>query len=164
LLNSVEEINAYFRNRQRGLLFMALARDDVDEIVRLLTEERAVTERFAPEYVTMGLSLLNDIQRPLPASAIELVLDTVQAKNVPILHAELLRALSLSDDRLDLLGQALEEFEAIGAGPYAARVRCEISLATTDRAKFDDALAYLESIGDEVQVERYLKRWSSRGS
>ena len=42
-----------------------------------------------------------------------------------------------------------------------ARVRCELALIERDQIAFDTGVAYLESIRDEVQVERYLSRWST---
>ena len=47
------------------------------------------------------------------------------------------------------------------ARPSFARSRCEIALLARDRDELEAGLADLESIGDEVQVERYLKAWSA---
>jgi hypothetical protein len=56
-----------------------------------------------------------------------------------------------------LLDQALEILAIAGALPYVARTRAEAAILRRDRAELDAAIAYLESIRDEVQVERYLR-------
>ena len=52
---------------------------------------------------------------------------------------------------------------AANAAPYIARTRCELAILDGNKAELDAGLEYLEKLGDAVQVERYLKRWSNRG-
>ena len=143
---------------------MALMRNDVDGIVDNITQADGLSERYAPEYVAMALSHLSDIQRYIPGVHLEQGLDQLRIGTVPVLRGEILRALGLVGNDVDRLREARAVFETIGAPPYAQRVCAEIGLLTDDRTLFDDALGYLESISDEVQVERYLKRWTGRGS
>jgi hypothetical protein len=112
----------------------------------------------------MALSLLNDAQRGLPPERLAQALEQEAVLSVPILRAELLRALGLVSSDAASLRAALQLFISTGARPYAARVQCELGLLEGDRSEFDRGLIFLESIGDVVQVERYLKRWSGRGS
>ena len=69
----------------------------------------------------------------------------------------------MDDDRNTLVA-ARELYERAQARPFIARTRCEVALMDRDRSELDRGLDDLELIGDVVQVERYLKRWSSRGS
>jgi class 3 adenylate cyclase len=164
LLASIEEIQGKFRENQRAALMLAISRNALDTAATELWDEFGLSKRFAPEYGTMALSLLNDAQRGLPPERLAQALEQEAVLSVPILRAELLRALGLVSSDAASLRAALQLFISTGARPYAARVQCELGLLEGDRSEFDRGLIFLESIGDVVQVERYLKRWSGRGS
>jgi hypothetical protein len=58
----------------------------------------------------------------------------------------------------DMLTRSLELWEAMGAVPYAARVRCERALLTGDETELEKGLAVLERLGDRLQLGRYERR------
>ena len=164
LLASFEEIGSYFSGQGRNALIMAIGRHDLDAIAGVLGEQNGPADRLASEYSMMGLGLLNDVAYVLARTRLDNALANTLVTEAPILHAEVLRSVGLGYGEREKLAEARNIFEQSGARPSAARTTAEIALVDEDRAAFDSALNYLESIGDAVQVERYLKRWSNRGS
>ena len=109
-----------------------------------------------------AVSRVSDEGMTLSEDRLADALDVVRRMHLTLGEAEILRALGIARADPALLSQARAIFAASGAAPFEARTRCELALITGDHDGLEAGLAYLESIRDVVQVERYLKRWSDR--
>ena len=162
LASTVDEIASYFARNPRYVFLRALARGDIVEVARAMVEPFVIENSAAFEQVEMALSACNDVLQPVDRDSIVTALERAQRFNAHMFVAELRRALGLLDADRDSLVTAMETFARSGAVPFEARTRCELALGDRDRPELDAGLRALEVIGDVVQVERYLKRWSSQ--
>jgi hypothetical protein len=86
------------------------------------------------------------------------VLGRLEASAFPgarLVVAQIDRAKGLAHRDPAPLRAALATFEASGARPSAARVRCELGRLTGDQALLEAGLRYLREIGDVDQLDRY---------
>jgi hypothetical protein len=79
------------------------------------------------------------------------------ADGLRLLEAQARRALGIAVRDPAELARALEIFEKAGAAPYAARVRCERALLTSDRSELEAGMRVLESLGDLDQLARVAR-------
>ena len=114
-----------------------------------------ITSRW--EYIAFFTSVCSDSGRLLDPKYLDGALTDARDASSRLLEAETLRAQGLAQSDPALLDQAREILADAGALPYVARARAEAAILRRDRAELDAAIAYLESIRDEVQVERYLR-------
>jgi hypothetical protein len=150
----IEEIARQFTGSAARIL-RAIAAWDPDLIAKSLR-----AERFTYETVALGLSVCTDAGRHLDRPFLEDTLSSAKRANAGLLEAELTRAMGVATADSRLLDEARSRFESYGAMPYVARTRCEAAILRGDRIELDAGLAYLESIRDELQVERYLRAFA----
>jgi hypothetical protein len=108
-----------------------------------------------PERVERGLNLLLDAEQPPAGDVLGEILKQAEAGSFRPLEAQVRRGLGLAGRDVDMLTHSLALWEALGAAPYAARVRCEWAMLTGNRAEFEIGIAALERIGDRLQLGRY---------
>ncbi len=120
--------------------------------------ERA--ERFPDRlhFVEHAMAICADRAHPVPAAAIERLIDrgTTAGMRVVEAQARRLRGILASDE--PELERSLALFETIGARRYAARVRAELGLVRRDPALMEPALAELDRMGELEQLERFEAR------
>ena len=120
--------------------------------------EMARARSGLPERGERGLNLLIDAGQPPPADQLGELLKMAEDGKFRPLEAQARRGLGVVARDRDMLTRSLGIFDALGALPYAARVRCERALLTGDGAELDNGLAVLERLGDRLQLSRYERR------
>jgi class 3 adenylate cyclase len=145
----IDVIGAEFESRR--IQSRAIATWNVDALADSL-DRRAQFDGQA-----LNLSICGDAGRRLGGQFLDGVLSDARSRNARILEAEALRGLGLTRQDPSLLAAANKIFVAAGALPYAARTQCELAIMRGDRAELEVGLSHLDSIRDEVQVERYLR-------
>lgn len=137
---------------------MAVVRWDLDAVASALAAEAQRQVATLPyDGLTQWLSMCTDADKRFDESLLTGISDYVHGGRAPMLEAEALRALGQSRRDATLLDEARILYEAARALPYVARTRCEAAILRADRAELEAGVQYLESIRDEVQVERYLR-------
>jgi hypothetical protein len=139
---------------------LAVAVWNIDDLARTLTDDPRTKGRF--DTFAMSLSVCSDASRHLDERFLTAMLEDARSGGGRILEAETLRALGLAAATEDLLDEARAIFEECGALPYVARTRCEAAILRDDEDELEAGIGYLESIRDEVQVERYLHEATER--
>jgi len=117
--------------------------------------EIAGTLRGLPERAERGLNLLLDAAQPPTAGLLTGLLAFAERGHFRPLEAQVRRGLGVVGRDRDMLTRSLDLWEAMGAVPYAARVRCERALLTGDETELEKGLAVLERLGDRLQLGRY---------
>jgi hypothetical protein len=140
----------------------AFALGDPVELLAQLRRPDGLLSIATPERTRTVLAMCNDDMQLLERDVLDAGLAFGRGLNSPLVEAEIHRAIGLAETNRPELKAALDVFERSEAHPFSARVKCELALMDGNRGDLDAALAYLESIGDVVQVERYLKRWATR--
>jgi predicted ATPase/class 3 adenylate cyclase len=120
--------------------------------------EIAGTLSGLPERAERGLNLLLDAAQPPTAGRLTELLAFAERGHFRPLEAQVRRGLGVVGRDRDMLTRSLELWEAMGAVPYAARVRCERALLTGDETELEKGLAVLERLGDRLQLGRYERR------
>jgi len=140
----------------------AIADWDLEALAASLTEERlgSVIGRF--DYAATFLTIVSDDRRHVDPTYVESLLAVSRQGSGRILEACVLRHRGVQAADVSDLDRAREIFASAGARPYQARCRCEAAIIRADRNELDAGMAYLESIRDEVQIERYLKAFRDR--
>ncbi len=110
--------------------------------------------RARQQLVERALSLCSDLDRSIAPEAIQPIVTSAAADGLKLLEAQARRALGISRRDSAELTRALGIFEATGAVPYAARVRCERALLSRDQSELDAGLHALEVLGDLDQLAR----------
>ena len=154
----LEKVGVQFEDRRQRVLEVAAW--NIDDLARTLTDDPRTKGRF--ETFAMSLSVCSDAGRHFDERFLTAVLEDARSAGGRILEAETLRALGLAAAAPDLLDEARAIFEDCGALPYVARTRCEAAILRDDEDELEAGIGYLESIRDEVQVERYLHAATER--
>jgi hypothetical protein len=126
----------------------------IAEVVR----EMARTATGFPERAERGLNRLLDAERPPPADQLGDLLAIAERGYFRPLEAQARRGLGMLGRDREMLTRSLALWEEMGAVPYAARVRCELALLTSDRAELDKGLTTLERLGDRLQMGHYERQ------
>jgi class 3 adenylate cyclase len=147
----VAEFDAAAEGRRRS---DAVVRWDTERLGSALVA--AGSRAISADRLTHYLAISNDSGNRLAEAYLLEVLERARRTHHLILEAETLRALGLARGDPAMVRSARDMFEASGALPYVARTRCEAAILSSDRAELEAGLAYLESIRDEAQIERYL--------
>ncbi len=158
----IRAIASNFEQTPRFQVARMIERGDVRELAAALERQALGGGETELETHALALAVCNDAQVFLAEQDLLRGLERAQRDGAVILEAEIQRAIGLSTNNRAALENAMSIYEKSNAGPYAARTRCELALLDGDRTQFETGLAYLDGLGDVVQVERYLKRWSSR--
>jgi len=111
-----------------------------------------------PERAERGLSLLFDTGQAPGTDRLRELLELAERGSFRPLEAQVCRGLGAVGRDRDMLTRSLDLWEAMGAVPYAARVRCERALLTGDETELEKGLAVLERLGDRLQLARYERR------
>jgi class 3 adenylate cyclase len=151
---TIEQIGAQFELRREQN--RAIARWEMDELADALMAHRQAWRTGHREQLVLDVSICTDAGRQLDEAFLNTTLSYARSGRARLLEAEALRALGLVRQEEAPLVAANEIFAAAGALPYAARTQCELAILRGRRQDLESGLAYLESIRDEVQVERYL--------
>ena len=150
LLQSVADTIAHGPAPQppRPLDFLSASPTELDHYLRVLDQR-------APTTLQLALSFSSDAGRPAPERLLERLCTGGTYRSYPLVEAEVYRALGLRRRAEEPFAQALALFERHGATPLAARVRCELALATGEDRELARGMRELERLGDLVQLERY---------
>jgi hypothetical protein len=149
----LEEIIMAFPEGTQPRQILAYGRADLDAIGQAVAGADSQAEHWE-----RNLSLLLDHSRIPPVERLGAILAYAQAREFPILEAQVRRGLGLRASDGAELSRSLELFERAHAIPYAARVRCERGLITGDRSELEAGLQVLERLGDIDQLGRYQRR------
>jgi class 3 adenylate cyclase len=135
---------------------ISIATWDIGKLAASLTVDLIGTAAGRYDYVAAYLSICSDSAKVVDVNFLASLLEPVRAASARIMEANILRSQGLAKAEAAALDAANAIFRACGALPYAARTRCEAAILRGDRIELEAGLAYLESIRDQVQVERYL--------
>ncbi|MBA3779087.1 MAG: AAA family ATPase [Chloroflexi bacterium] len=143
-------------------LTLSYLRLDVAALARQLDEVPAFQY---PERFSRAFGLCVDRLQPLEQQRLERWLRRAMHDQTAILEGEVRRALAVARDDAAEAERALAIFDRCAAAPHAARVRCDIGIATGNEALFNEGMRALESLGDLDQLERYAARapWGPAG-
>ena len=140
-------------------------RGDVDALEAEVVRGFATIPRARQQLVERTLALCVDLDRSLSPDAIRPIVECAAADGLRLLEAQARRALGIALRDPAELARALELFEKASAVPYAARVRCEQALLTTDRGELEAGMRVLEALGDLDQLARIERaRGKAHGS
>jgi class 3 adenylate cyclase len=148
-----DEIAVQFAEGSRVRRWLGYAGSDLS-IVEEAVRQDPVDRTVQLDRLERGLNCLLDRDRLPPADLAERILG-FQPGEFPILHAQAERVLGRSRHDVDRLTRALDLFQAAGALPYVARVRCERALLTGDHDEMDAGLTVFEGLGDSQQLGRF---------
>ncbi len=115
---------------------------------------RSSIQHWGTEYLERGLSFAADRRQPPAVDVVRPIVEFAAAHGYQPLEAQARRALGLALQDPGELTRALDLFGRIGAGPYAARTRCERALLAGDEGGFAAGVRVLAELGDLDQVER----------
>ena len=130
---------------------------DLSTIPEALSETTGTLSGL-PERAERGLNLLLDAAQPPKAELLTELLTFAERGHFRPLEAQVRRGLGLIGRDRDMLTRSLDLWEAMGALPYAARVRCERALLSGDETELEEGFAVLERLGDRLQLGRYERR------
>ena len=165
MLLVVDAIDSNFARDPRFDAIREFERDDIRATAAAVSKtEGRLGARIGSEGQQMMVSVCNDADERIDDEALLRGLEGARAAGAVLFEAEIQRAQGLSSADRSKLEAAHTIFETSNAAPYVARTRCELAILDGNKQELDAGLEYLEKLGDAVQVERYLKRWSSRGS
>jgi class 3 adenylate cyclase len=158
----VDEITMQFANSIRFQMVRSVARSEWKSVAAAIGGGGGLQSFVSLEGNALALASCNDVLQPIDPGALTDGLQRARDLNSRLVEAEVQRAIGLGQGSRDALVAAQEIYQQARAVPFEARARCELALIDDDRAALDAGLATLESLGDVVQVERYLKRSSKR--
>jgi class 3 adenylate cyclase len=108
-----------------------------------------------PEAIELALAFASDAGRPPPMRVLQRLAASERLRSLPLLAAEVQRAMGLASGKAQPLETAIGLFDSCGAQPSAARARCERALLVGDDAELRRGLERLELLGDLEQIDRY---------
>ena len=133
---------------------------DLDQVADLVGHAERYVER--PHYLELAMSVCADRVHPVPAEALDSIIDVSHAAGIVITEAQGLRLRGLlRSDSEDLLA-SLELYRTMRAIPSIARLQTEIGLLTRDDAMADVGLRDLEALGEIEQPARIRLRAGAR--
>jgi len=129
-------------------------RGDIEKLEAEVVGDFGAIPRARQQLVERTLSLCSDLDRSIAPDAIRRIVTSAASDGLKVLEAQARRALGISLRDSAELTRALELFEATGAVPYAARVRCEWALLTRNQSELEAGMRVLEALGDLDQLAR----------
>ena len=155
-----EEIINRFEPAHPTAALRALVTLDLDQVADLVGHAERYVER--PHYLELAMSVCADRVHPVPAEALDSIIDVSHAAGIVITEAQGLRLRGLlRSDSEDLLA-SLELYRTMRAIPSIARLQTEIGLLTRDDAMADVGLRDLEALGEIEQPARIRLRAGAR--
>jgi len=118
-------------------------------------DDLSMTGRYPPELAERRLGLACDNRQILPDGILEAELAIAVRQRVPLLEAQVRRAIGLAHRDAAELATAIGIWERTGALPNLGRARAERGLITRDVAETDAALGLLRALGDVDYVDRF---------
>jgi tetratricopeptide (TPR) repeat protein len=118
-------------------------------------DDPSINRRHPPELTERRLCLACDNRQILPDAILEAQLALALRQRVPLLEAQVRRAMGLAHRDADQLSAAIGIWERIGAIPNVGRARAERGLITHNRTETDEALRLLRALGDVNYVDRF---------
>ena len=124
----------------------------------LTYDDPSLTGVYPTEMAERRISLACDNREPVPDALLEAQLQVAITRGVPLLEAQVRRALGLTGRDASELSAAIAIWERVGALPNLGRARAERGLVTGDQAETDAGLALLKKLGDVNYVDRFPAR------
>ena len=121
----------------------------------LAPHDPAFRGTYPPEIAERRLALACDKRATLPVELLERGLEHAIHRQVPLLEAQVHRAIGLTQRDAASLSTAIEMWERAGALPNLGRARAERGLVTGDAAETEAGLAILRKVGDANYVDRF---------
>ncbi|MCA1683150.1 MAG: AAA family ATPase [Actinobacteria bacterium] len=120
------------------------------------------TARHRTEFAEQAIARCTDDGCMLDAAVLRTIIAAAAELGFAPLEAQARRALGLALGQADGAARELERamamFDAMGAIPYAARVRCELGSLVGDADQLAAGMRALGAIGDVEQIARYERR------
>ena len=110
---------------------------------------------YPPEMAERRLALACDYRQEVPARVLDVVLKRAVQQKLPLLEAQVRRAIGLARGEAEQLAAASRIWEGAKALPSLGRARAERGRLTGDQAELEAGLAILRSIGDVNYVDRF---------
>jgi hypothetical protein len=114
--------------------------------------------RYPAEMVERRVALAADLRAELPPAVLPALLARSIEQKVPLLQAQVRRAIGLAKRDPAELTAAIAIWEPVGALPNLGRARAERGLLTGDQAETDAGLGMLKKLGDANYVDRFVAR------
>jgi tetratricopeptide (TPR) repeat protein len=118
-------------------------------------DDPSIDRRYPPELAERRLCLACDNRQFLADPFLEAELANAVRQRVPLLEAQVHRAIGLAHRDAGQLSAAIGIWERIGALPNLGRARAERGVLNSDRAETDAALRLLQALGDANYVDRF---------
>jgi hypothetical protein len=156
-----ETREAYLGIVGSGFQFLQdFAQAQVDRDLKGLEKGLLQFERLYDVYgVERCLALLTDLGAHLDLDALNRLAAFAETHGFRPMEMQVRRALGDEGS----LRRAIAIGDEIGAAPYSARARCDLSLITRDVGLFSKGMRVLESIGDLMQQGRYRSAATATG-
>jgi len=116
------------------------------------------TRRFPFESAERLVNLMNDLRVKIPEDVVTAGVDNAARRQLPLLHAQLLRSRAILRSDASDMNAALAIWERIEAVPLIGRARAERGLITGNDAEIEAGLALLKRLGDVNYVDRFAAR------
>ena len=116
-------------------------------------DDPSLRARSPSEMAERRVCLANDNRQEVPPAILEHALGS--AVGVPLLEAQLRRAMGLAHRDPSQFSAAIEIWERAGALPNLGRARAERGLVTGDAAETESGLDILRKLGDVNYVDRF---------
>jgi class 3 adenylate cyclase len=124
----------------------ALVALDMDAIAEVIRRHERYPDRA--HYVEHALAICADRGHAIEAGVLDDLLDRAARVGLRVMQAQAMRVRGLSLHEPPALRAALEAFEAMGAGRYAARSRLELGRLTGEAQLVEAGLRAMESLGE----------------
>jgi hypothetical protein len=134
--------DAFVRSRR----FESFLDADFAAVAALIADFRQFTPRL--DYVYLLTAFLADRRRPMPAAALDELIDYSVERELDLVSSQALRLRGLVRNDAEDLERALSVFARMGAMPFVARATAELGLLRGDGAAVERGLTQLETLGD----------------
>jgi class 3 adenylate cyclase len=119
------------------------------------TDDPSLVGVYPTELAERRISLACDNREVVPEGLLQAELEVAIARGVPLLEAQVRRAIGLAQKDVGDLSAAIATWERVGALPNLGRAKAERGLITGDSAETDAGLAMLKKLGDVHYVDRF---------
>jgi hypothetical protein len=155
-LGVASDIVDRFDPRHPVAALASVIRLDPAGLIGLVTHPDRYPDR--QHYVEHAVALCADHAVPVPIEAIDALVVRAEGTRMGLLEAQARRLRGVQAHRDDDLALSLDQFEALGARRYAARLRTELGGLRGDQAMMDQGASALESMGELEQLTRLRSR------
>ena len=155
---------AHWRDLMLGITRRTPPEARIGRVMGYVTEDLGALERgtvhefriFSPrlDYVHLGMALLADRRHPVAVDSLTAIVDYAEERQLALIASQARRLRGVVAATREDLEVALAGFSAMGARPFASRVRTELGLLVADRALVEQGLDELAALGDVDQATR----------